>query len=172
MNVEQNKSDFVNWRPWMVVVGLTVVIVVNMGMLYIANKDFPGVVENDYYKKGVYYNVYTSRMEAQKRRGWQLRFGWVNQPIAGQPFTLRAVAVDKQGQPIQGGQMKITLLRPGTPRLDQVLQAKEIAPGDYQISATLPRPGNWDIRMVLTRAQDTHEQSSDLWVVPMVKGGV
>ena len=169
MTAEQ-KSDFVNWRPWMVVVGLTVVILVTMGMLYVANKDFPGVVENDYYKKGVYYNVYTSRMEAQKRRGWQLRFGWVSRPIAGQPFTLRAVVVDKQGQPIQGGQVNITLLRPGTPKLDQTLQAKEVAPGDYQVSVLLSRAGNWDINTVLSRGQDTHEQSSTLWVVPRAEG--
>ena len=36
------------WRPWLIVAGLGLVITVNMGMLYLANRNFPGLVGDQF----------------------------------------------------------------------------------------------------------------------------
>lgn len=159
-------TAFREWRPWVIVGGLLFVMVVNAGLLYIANKDFPGVVENDYYDKGMYYNEYLSRMEQQRLRGWKLNLGWVQEPQVGEPATLRCLAVDKQGKPLSGAKVEVKLLRPGEPKADQRLVLHEIAPGDYQGTISLPRPGNWDLLLQMQRGQDAHEQQAEVWVVP------
>ena len=164
-------SWFREWRPLVIVGGLLIVIMVNILLFYLSNKDFPGVVENDYYEKGVYYNEYLARLEQQRARGWQLNLGWVAEPQTGQPAILRCVAKDKTGQPIKGAKVEVKLLRPGEPAVDQQLLLEEVAPGDYQGTVSLPRPGNWDMVLTMTKGQDQHEKQAEVWVVPSVSAG-
>lgn len=166
-----NASWFREWRPLIIVGGLLVVIMVNILLFYLSNQDFPGVVENDYYKKGVYYNEYLARLEHQRARGWQLNLGWVAEPKTGQPATLRCVAKDKAGQPITGATVEVKLLRPGEPAVDQSLRLQEVAPGDYQNTVSLPRPGNWDLLLTMSKGQDQHEKQAEVWVIPAAGAG-
>lgn len=158
------------WRPLVIIAGLTVVIIVNGFLFYFANHDFPGIVENDYYDKGVYYNEYLDRLKEQKARGWQLNLGWVAEPVTGKPATLRCVVKDKSGQPIRGAIVNVKLMRPGEPAADQRLVLQEVGPGDYQGTVTLPRPGNWDLLLKMHKGKDQHEKQAEVWAIPAASG--
>lgn len=164
--MEKLNSRLREWRPWVIVAGLAVVVVVDSVMFFVANNGFPGVVENDYYDKGLYYNEYMEKLRLQKLRGWQVDLGWVGTPRQGSPAVLRCTAKDKNGVPITGAQSTVKLRRPGGPSDDQDLHMSEVAPGVYEVKTILNRPGNWDLILNLQRGKDTQEKQSELWVLP------
>jgi nitrogen fixation protein FixH len=49
----------------------------------IVSSAFPGVVSHDFHKKESLYNAYLEQVERQRRRGWQVRKGWLRKPVEG-----------------------------------------------------------------------------------------
>jgi nitrogen fixation protein FixH len=52
---------------------------------------------------------------------------------------------DREGKPIQGGQIVINAQWPGDPRFDFKGVLNEKSPGRYVGSLNFPRSGNWDL---------------------------
>ncbi|MDX5333006.1 MAG: FixH family protein [Gammaproteobacteria bacterium] len=118
---------------------------------------FPGTVAYDYQKKEALYNDYLVRLEEQRARGWQLKRGFVEAPVAGEPAVFRVAISDREGQPIDGAAVHVEFLRPSDQRQDVAYDLTEIEPGLYETRMMLPLPGIWSVVLTVQRGDDLHE---------------
>lgn len=177
LNEEQRKKWF-HWIPATFFAFFLVVVTVNMTLVTLATKgmspellqwllptdegrdissQFPGVVSHDYHEKEALYNAYLERLNKQKERGWKVKQGWLVSPEQDKSAVFQIEAVDKEGRVLTGLDVNLKFFRPSDYRKDKEFTMKEVMDGIYQQEVTFILPGNWDVVIMLKRADDVHE---------------
>lgn len=134
-------------EPFMLGIGLLflVVFMINAAFVYYALETFTGVVTDQAYDKGLAFNATIQAQRQQDALGWQGE-AMVNL-YTGQPGTIQFILRDRAGQPLPGMQVSGLLFRPVQAGLDQTVILNEMQPGLYQGVATVPQPGQWELRI-------------------------
>ena len=125
---------------------------------------FPGVVAHDFHKKEALYNEYLQQVERQRQRGWQVRKGWLTDPVAGEPAVFRVEARTRTGEPLAGATVTGRFLRPSGSALDVVFELAEREPGVYEAALTLPAAGAWNLVLQIRQGEELHEVSASTQV--------
>ncbi|UCE89633.1 MAG: FixH family protein [Pseudomonadota bacterium] len=168
-----------HWGPAAMVGFFVVVIAVNAVLLYLAqaglgsdlarallpeprgggevSSHFPGTVTHDYQQKEDQYNTWRERLAAQQQRGWQVRKGWLDEPVAGAPALFQVSVSDRDGRPVAGAQVTGTFQRAADSRLDQKFAMQEHERGVYRTKLILGEPGQWQLLLRITRDGASHE---------------
>jgi nitrogen fixation protein FixH len=118
---------------------------------------FPGTVANDFQKKESLYNEYLQQVQAQQLRGWQVRKGWLQPPLAGQPAEFQVQVSEADGAPVQYAEVSGQFQRPSDSRLDQDFVMQAVQPGLYRVEISLPEPGIWVLVLKVRRGEQLHE---------------
>ena len=118
---------------------------------------FPGVISHDYQKKEALYNDYLQRVEQQKARGWQVDYGWVEDPVKDREAPFQVRARDRHGSPISGAEVGVRFMRPSNQREDFELTLPEIEPGLYRAAVAPELAGLWQVVIVVKRGEEIHE---------------
>lgn len=118
---------------------------------------FPGVVSHDFQKKEALYNQYLQQVERQRQRGWQIRKGWLADPVAGEPTVFRVEARTRTGEPLAGATVAGRFLRPSSSVLDVAFVLTEREPGVYEAALTLPAAGAWNLVLEVRQRDELHE---------------
>jgi len=136
------------WRffPWWVAGAMTVVIVVNVYMVYSALHTFPGQAGRDGFDLSNRYDAVIDRVQQQDALGWKVR---AEADGAGHPVL---VLTDAQGAPLKGAKVDATAERPLGDTLTTHVAFREAGPGHYAGDVVLPLPGQWDIMLTATAA--------------------
>jgi nitrogen fixation protein FixH len=122
---------------------------------------FPGVVAHDFHQKEVLYNQYLQQVERQRQRGWQIRKGWLAEPVAGEPTVFRVAARTRADEPLTGATVTGWFLRPSTRALDIAFALAEREPGVYEAALTLPAAGRWNLVLQVRQGDELHEISAN-----------
>jgi len=134
------------WRsPWVIAwIGLVVaVLVVNSTMVYLAFATNPGLVNEDYYERGQdYEETLISRRNADP--GWAIKVDVPRGIAANEETTVRAVLVDRVGQPVAPDEVTFYAYRPSDKGADFSLPMVAQAPGRYAAKTRFPLYGYWD----------------------------
>lgn len=147
-------------NPW--VLGwlglLSLVLVVNMGMITTAFMTNPGLVDKDYYEKGRDHeeNFLKKRM-ARNALGWSFRLDIPEQLTIGKTEKIRFNVVDKYGVPLRDISVNLHAYRPSDASADFFMQMKEFAPGQYQADAKFVLKGVWELHVKVTQADESYE---------------
>lgn len=165
--ISQNNKQ--GWRnPW--VLGLLVVVLsgvmINARMLWNVVHHPTRVLDDNYSVKA--HNRYDAKwVQEQAERstlGWQATLHSPQQLqndseasasaarfiLLASPADLKLTLNDRDGKPVQGGQVTIDAQWPGDPSFDFKGALYETTPGHYEGSLKFSRAGNWDL---LIRAQ-------------------
>jgi nitrogen fixation protein FixH len=135
-------------KVFLIVSGIfAVVISANMTMYYLAYKSFDGLVENNYYKRGLNYQSELDQETNQHKLGWHI-------DLKNSQDKYIVSAKDNKGNTIKNAQVKLTFFRPTQAGFDQTINLKEISPGIYDKSIKLPLPGIWDIYIEVEKEKD------------------
>ena len=118
---------------------------------------FPGVISHDFQKKEALYNQYLQQVERQRQRGWQVRKGWLDEPVANQPTVFRVAVRTREGEPVSGASVAGQFLRPSSSKLDVAFELAETDPGVYESKLTLPLAGAWNLVLTIRRGDEVHE---------------
>lgn len=176
---KREKGDF-HWGPTAIIAFLSAVIVVQAILFTIASHGFtpevarailpeprgnpeavtsffPGEVPHAYQKKEALFNEYADQMRAQHERGWQVRQGWLESAVVGEPVRYRLELVDAQGQPLEGAQGVVRFMRAADGRLDFEAELEPQGEGLYGAEVVMPAPGRWSVQVVLDRGGEQHE---------------
>lgn len=122
-----------------VVAFFAVIIAVDALFLTLAYRSHPGQVASKPYEAGLVYNAELERQRAQARLGWRVG-------AEARPEGVFVRVVDRDGRPLSGLELTVTLQRPATEQGMMTLGMAETAPGEY--AATLTEPtGVWDARV-------------------------
>ncbi|MDQ2696549.1 MAG: FixH family protein [Pseudomonadota bacterium] len=118
---------------------------------------FPGPVSHDYQKQESLYNAYLHQVRRQQARGWQVRKGWLQRPVADAPAVFKVAARTRDGAPLTGAEVAGRFLRPSDSRLDTPFVMQETGPGVYQTEVRLAAPGQWNLVLELRKNDERHE---------------
>lgn len=158
---QKNKQG---WRnPW--VLGLLAIVLsgvlINARMLWNVLHHPTRLLDDNYSVKA--HNQYDAKWVQQQAErttlGWQAKLHSPQQlkndsqatPSAerfillASPAELKFELNDRDGKPIQGGQVEINAQWPGDPTFDFKGALHEVAPGHYEGSMKFTRAGNWDL---------------------------
>ncbi|MGM0517378.1 MAG: FixH family protein, partial [Pseudomonadota bacterium] len=123
----------------------------------VATSFFPGTVAHDYQEKYEQFQAYDAAREAQLQRGWNVRRGWLGEPVVGEETPFRVEVRDGQGRPLEGARVQVDFMRPASAKLDFDVRMSEIEPGVYQAMVRPTRPGTWDVLVDIERDGMTHQ---------------
>lgn len=116
--------------------GLTVTA--NMIMLYFSIVSFDGLVEDNYYSKGLNYQKEIEREKVQEKLGWKSELH-----NTGDNFTI--IARHLNNKPINGANVSLNFFRATQSGYDQEIKLKEVGEGTYQGKVDLKLRGIWSV---------------------------
>lgn len=150
------------WYPWIFVGGMAVVVVVNVVMMTLAVKTFPGLETKDAYQKGLEHNKALAKARQQAERGWKVELDFPAE--TGKPADLAVTFRDKQGQPVEGLTVEADFVRPTVAGYDFRVKLEPRGNGTYAARATMPLVGQWHLNLVAGRGEETYEDSRKIQV--------
>ncbi len=140
---------------WPIGIALVLALTVasNVWMAIVASSDEAFAVEPDYYRKAVHFD------DEMALRAESARLGWSVQPelqltTPSAPGALTVVVRDAAGAPVNGA--TVELLAMHNARAARQLTATLTASGDGRYASPLAaeRPGEWELRLTVTRGSD------------------
>jgi nitrogen fixation protein FixH len=147
------------WRlfPWLVAGAMTVVVVVNAGMIYAALASFPGKAGNEGFELSNQYDAVLDHARQAEELGWTIT------AVAGKAGMAEVVLTDRNGAPLTGATVGAAAERPlGDPKVRQMTFHEGTA-GRYVADAALPLPGQWDL--TLSASADGHTMAATRRIV-------
>ena len=127
---------------------------------------FPGTVFHNFREKEDEFNHYQHLRHEQTQRGWRVRQGWQEHAIAEAPATLLLEVLDKQGNAVQLDTASGKFLYPGNSRFDVNVELHKQNTPYYQAQVVLPKPGRWELVLILRRGDERHEVIAKTDVLP------
>jgi len=154
------------WYPWTFVFGMLVVIAVNIVLITYAIGTFPGLDTEDAYQKGLAYNQTIAAARVQEARGWHLDIRYAPHPDEASAHEGELVVTlrDRGGEPLYGLDVSAALIRPTRGGLDSRIALQPAASGEYRGEATLPLPGQWDVRVYARRGEEDFQATRRIMV--------
>ncbi len=128
------------WIPWAFVGGMTLVVLVNLVLVYFAISTFTGVTVPRSYERGRGYDTVLAEAARQDALGWRAEV-----TLAG--GTLRVSATDRNGRPVHG-RVEGVLLRPLEGR-ELPLAFAPAGSGIWVAQVRPPERGQWEVRLTL-----------------------
>jgi len=125
-----------------IIASLAVVFIVNSAFLYVAVATDDGLVDEDYYRKGLFYD---RGLEGEKALGWDIGLSFAPGKAAGAPARI-SVEIKKAGDAVTGASVAVVLKRPASGGYDTALSLLPEA-GAYTGEIGLPLEGLWDIEV-------------------------
>jgi nitrogen fixation protein FixH len=154
------------WRnPWLIgwFALVATFLAVNGVMIYLAITTNPGLVVEDYYDRGQYYEHNLASKLAQDP-GWALRVDVPKDVKAGQTRVLRFFVSDKAGQPVAVDGVTFYAYRPSDVGRDFSLPMETEATGRYAVTVSFPLVGVWDTLFAARLGGDEHSLGQRLIV--------
>ena len=119
-----------------ILLGLSVTA--NMTMLYFSITSNDGLVEDNYYSKGLNYQKEIDREKLQQKLGWTALLNHTSN-------TYTVIARNINNTPLEHANISLNFFRPSKSGFDQDIFLKEVNPGIYQADVDLKLKGNWNV---------------------------
>ena len=140
--------------PKAIVTSFAIIFAVNGFFIYTAVSGFDGLVEDNYYEKGLHYN---DALQQEKRLGWKIELSFTDDLKTAAPNKAKVVIFDPKGEPVSGVRVGIALSRPATSKFDSKF---ELVPSGcaYHGSVSIPVSGLWDMKVTAEKGTDRIEK--------------
>jgi len=142
--------------PWLLVLGMSGIVGVNVVMLFVANSDANGVVvEPDYYRKAVQWDSTMAHRAASDQLGWTATVALsADVAVAGADegaATVRVTLTDSAGAGVSGAAVQAVLIHNADAGRPIELQLRDEGAGSYGVNVPLAHPGLWEVRVNASR---------------------
>ncbi len=118
---------------------------------------FPGVVSHDFHEKESQFNIYMQEHKQQTAQGWQVKKGWLFEPVAGISNSFQVGVSDRDNYSISAAEVIVRFYRPSDQRLDQKYSLPETEKGIYRSAVKLDQPGTWRVVVHIKQGGKIHE---------------
>ena len=140
-----------SYIPWLFVAGFAVVISVNAIMITFAVSSFSGLYTPKPRDRGLTYNAVVAAQQSRDALGWRVETAW-----RSGADRLEIAVSDASGQPLAGARVSAELVRPAEKRPPIAVGLDEAGTGRFAGRADLPARGNWDLDIVVERADQRY----------------
>jgi nitrogen fixation protein FixH len=154
------------WRsPWVIgwIALVVSVLAVNGVMIYFAVTTNPGLVVENYYDRGQYYEHHLASKLAQDP-GWNMRVELPQEIKAGESSVLRFYLTDREGRPVASDAVTFYAYRPSDVSRDFSLPMESEGPGRYAVRVSFPLMGVWDTVFAARLGQDENNRGQRVLV--------
>lgn len=155
------------WYPYIFVGAFMVVVGVNGALAYFATSTFNGLETQNAYEKGRLYNQTLAEAEAQKALGWQVILSAeqaIKERPGDYPTDLVITATGPDGAALEGLEVVAEVRRPTQAGMDQQVRLTRRDAGRYGVVVTLPEPGQWEVRVLARKGEDTFRLRDRIFV--------
>jgi len=143
------------WFPWGIAGAMGLVVAVNLALTYFAFSSSTGLVTKHPFDEGNGYNAVLDAAAKQDALGWHDKI--VFAATGAQQGEISVAIADRSGAAVSGLAVVAHIERPVEPLPAIVLPLAEEGFGRYRAAATLPRSGQWDVRIVARRGDALYE---------------
>ena len=140
------------------------ILVGNGIMIWMASRDYPGSVVNNYFENYERFNDFQEKLAAQKDLDWRVQTRLADLPIEGEALRVRVEARDALGRQLSGAQVRLHFVSGDDAREDRRIRLREAQEGRYTGLVRLPSPGNWEVVTRVKRGGDAYRVRRFLWV--------
>ena len=133
-------------------------------MVFLAQRDYPGSVVNNYFENYQRFNAFQKELDKQQSLDWQIRTRMADLPIQGQPVAVNVRARDALDRKLSGARVFLHFVSGDDSRQDRRIRLRETKEGLYSGRVRLPSPGNWEVITRVERGGDAFRVSRYLWV--------
>lgn len=151
------------WYPWLFVGGFAIVIAVNGTMAFLAVDTWTGLETEQPFQRGQAYNQELAQKAAQDKLGWTVTLD-AGSLSRGEGGELRLSFQDAQNQGVGNLTIEAQAFRPTQDGFDQPLTFIEQGGGVYAAPARLPLPGQWELRITASRADEVFKMRQRIQV--------
>ncbi len=151
---QENKEGLKN--PWVLglILFLCVFLSMNAIFIYLAFRQPPNLVVQDFYERGKDYQITQKNIDREKQLGWS---GMILTPVkmsANQKQNIEAIIQGKNSTALQLDSVEFHAYRPSDSKADfmAVMQQEEV--GKYSADITFTLPGVWDVIVEAKRGDD------------------
>lgn len=144
-------------------ISFAVMFLVNAVLIISAIKSDDGIVEENYYSRGLNYQQEINDQSIQKKLGWQVTFENLKEK---KHFFYIISAKDKKGLPLTNAKVSINFFRPTRKGFDQSLYLNETGGGVYKAETVLPLPGLWDVNIEIKKDTDKWKKKQRIKIAP------
>ncbi len=137
-NMKEKKG--LNW-PLAIVIFFSVVFVMNAYLIYTAYTNFDGLVDDNYYQKGLFYDA---NRNAAEQIGWGFELKFKDTLATNRDISFVLNLSDKTGAPLKGATVAATLRRLATDKYDDLHMLTETEAG-YTGVMSIPMAGTWEV---------------------------
>jgi nitrogen fixation protein FixH len=143
--------------PWLLGLGMSGIVGVNVVMLFVANSDANGVVvEPDYYRKAVQWDSTMAHRAASDLLGWKVSVALSADEAApgsaSRAATLHVTLVDSAGAGVAGAAVQAVLIHNADAGRPLELALRDQGAGRYGAELPLGHAGLWEVRVSAERA--------------------
>lgn len=118
---------------------------------------FPGIIQHNYHEKEDQYNQYQQRLDKQRARGWKIKYGWSEEPIANKEAVFILSLRNEKDKPIKLAKILGSFQRGNTSNHDQAVELIEAENGLYKVNIALKYPGRWELLLRVESPQGGYD---------------
>lgn len=150
--------------PWVLfwIAMFVVFVSANMVMIFLAT-DRPGLVAEDYYDRGQDYEENMIKRR-NRRPDWKMEIHPPGKVFLNKLAFFEFTVTDAEGNPPALDQVIFRVYRPSSSKYDFELPMEQTGEGRYQVNATFPLPGVWDILVSTVTGEDEWNTAHQLFV--------
>ena len=152
------------WYPWIFVVGMAFVVLINGIMVYLALSTWTGLETERHYDKGLAYNENLAAARAQAELGWRVDVAYTPSPVAGDAGELAVTVTGAGDRPLVDLNVTARLIRPTHEGFDHDVDLAHAGAGVYKGQVSIPLPGQWDARILARRPDAAVQEVKRLFV--------
>ena len=154
------RSD--RWIPWTFFLFFGVIITVNGIMIGFALDSWTGLAVDNSYRRGLEYNKQLDARAAQDALGWTVAFD--AQANGDRAVSMIVQLTDRHDTEMNDATVTARLVRPTHEGFDSETVFDFTRNGRYAANFTFPMAGQWDIHLLVTRADQEHRSARRITV--------
>jgi len=145
------------WVPWAIAGAFLVIAAVNGGLVYFALASNTGLADDAAYEDGLAYNAVIAEAARQEALGWHVAIAFNAARKGGHVGEVVVDVQDRNGKPISDLDIRGELVRPVEPLPPVTLSLGAEGEGRYAAAIAVPRPGQWNLRLVARRQGELYQ---------------
>lgn len=138
-------------------IGIALVLILSAGsniwVALIAAHDEAFAVEPDYYQKAVHFDDEMALRAGSAKLGWRV-IPTLALGVPGQSGSLDATVTDSSGTPITGATVQVLAMHNARASHQLTATLRDAGEGRYRAPLDAVRPGEWELRFLVTRGTD------------------
>ncbi len=142
--------------PYIFFVFFAVIFAVNFFYIYISQKTWRGLANDDAYQKGLHYNQILEAEKKQKELGWKMAIYYRN--LGENKGVLEIDLKDKNSQKISDAEIEVNFKRP-TQEGKDFSQKLKFRDGFFKADIFFPLKGQWDFEIRAVRGEDVFQET-------------